>query len=323
MPLTFVNRINKTENMSTRISLASIFEANKTALAMDLQGLKLPQDAQKVQNAVSEYLDKMFDGEGDFRQQLTQSEDYILQAALSLLNAQQEIAKQIMSAKQPRHEETLKQSLHAEKAASLKKDQFPYALGGTLVGGAAGAFLGTWCAVFGAIAGTAVVLYYASMDPKQPKSNLQKPVSEKTQGTPLNVDAFMAVVSNICGSIDSLIDMFRSQIKRVIDKYESQPKPSIERDYRFLLESIQSLLGYERVHDTTEDKYVKKLQTRIEDLAENLENYNLAVENYDGSNAQKFEQVPSAETTEPRMVYPAITKDGQVVLKGKVFIPKD
>lgn len=309
--------------MSTKISLVSIFEANKTILAADLQGLKLPQDAQRVQKTVSEYLDKMFDGEGDFRQQLTQSEDYILQAALSLLNAQQDIAKQILSAKQPRHEEPLKQSLHAEKAASLKKAQFPYALGGTLVGGAAGAVLGSWCAVFGAIAGTAVVLYYASMDSKQPKSDFSKPAAEKPIGSPLNVEAFLTVVSNICGSIDSLIETFRSQIKRVIDKYESLPKPTIESDYRFLLESIQSLLGYERVHDTTEDKYVKKLQTRIEDLAENLENYNLAVENYNGSNAQKFEQVPSTETSTPRMVYPAITKNGQVVLKGKIFIPKD
>ncbi len=309
--------------MSTKISLASIFEANKTALAANLQGLKLPQDAQRVQKTVSEYLDKMFDDEGDFRQQLTQSEDYILQAALSLLNAQQEIAKQIMSARQPHREAPFKQTLHAEKTASMKKEQFPYALGGTLVGGAAGAVLGSWCAVFGAIAGTAVVLYYASMDSKQPKSDFQKPISEKPQGTTLNVKAFLAVVSNICGSIDSLIETFRSQIKRVIDKYESQPKPTIESDYRFLLESIQSLLGYERVHDTTEEKYVKKLQTRIEDLAENLENYNLAVENYDGSNAQKFEQVPSAETTEPHMVYPAITKEGQVVLKGKVFIPRE
>lgn len=305
-----------------QVTLTSIFEANKAALAEKLQGSVLPQDAQKVQKIVSDYLNGLFDSESDYRQNLTQSEDYIMQAALSLLNAQQGIAKQIMSAKRPHREEPQKQTLNTEKTQSLKKDQIPYALGGTLVGGAAGAVLGSWCAVFGAIAGTAVVLYYASVDSKQSKPDLQKPVSEKPTDAPLNVDAFLAVVSNICSSIDTLINTFRAQIKSVVDKYESQPKPTLESNYRSILDSIQSLLGYKRTHNATEEKYVKKLQDRIEDLAETLENYALVAEDYDGSNGQKFEQVPSKEATEPHMVYPAITKEGRVVLKGRVFVPK-
>ena len=316
--------------MSDKVTLTSFFEENKAVLAEKLQGCSLPQDAQKVQKIVSDFLDGMFDGEGDFRQQLTQSEDYILQAALSLLNAQQEMAKQTMQAKaaqnETSHNETSpKESLREASAkAALKKEQVPVTLGGTLVGGVAGAMIGSWGAVFGAIAGTALVLYYASAENKQSNSQLHRETSViKPKGTPLNVEAFVAVVSKICDSIDSLIDTFRSQIKRVVDKYESQPKPTIEKEYRFLLESIQTLLGYERVHDATEEKYVKKLQTRIEDLSETLENYNLTTENYDGNNAQKFEQVPSEEANEPRMVYPAITKDGEVVLKGKLFVPKN
>lgn len=311
--------------MSSKVTLSSFFEANKAELAEKLQGCSLPQDAQKVQKIVSDFLDGMFDGEGDFRQQLTQSEDYILQAALSLLNAQQEMAKQTMQTKTAQKETSHQESLgEAAAKAALKKEQFPVTLGGTLVGGVAGAMIGSWGAVFGAIAGTALVLYYATAENKQSTSQLRREATViKPKGTPLNVEAFVAVVSKICASIDSLIDTFRSQIKRVVDKYESQPKPSIEKEYRFLLESIQSLLGYERVHEATEEKYVKKLQTRIEDLAETLENYNLAFENYDGNNILKFEQVPSEGASEPRMVYPAVTKDGVVVLKGKLFVPKD
>ncbi len=64
-------------------------------LGTKLQGLKLPSDSSCIQGIINDYLNEMFNNEGDFRQGLTQSEDYILQAALSLLNAQQSITKEI------------------------------------------------------------------------------------------------------------------------------------------------------------------------------------------------------------------------------------
>ena len=56
------------------------------------------------------------------------------------------------------------------------------------------------------------------------------------------------------------------------------------------------------------------------DIAELLENYNISVENYSEECEHWFEKVVSPETKETRMVYPAIVKDGQAVLKGKVFV---
>ena len=72
----------------------------------------------------------------------------------------------------------------------------------------------------------------------------------------------------MCESVDNLIDTFRAQVNRVVQKYESQEKPSLEKEYRSLLESIQSLVGYERNHDMSEEKYNKKIQERIENLSE-------------------------------------------------------
>lgn len=308
-------------DMSNKVFLKSIFEANKNELVAKLTGLMLPQDSMTVQKIVSDYLKKMFDGEGDYRQNLTQSEDYILQAALSLLNAQQEMARKTIQACQQMKTEIPHCTSQMGKA-TVDRDQIPIALGGTLVGGAAGAMLGTWCAVFGAIAGTALILYYAS-DKKKPKITPKKEAAIKPVGKALDVEMFITIVSKICESIDNLIESFRSQINKMVNKYESAPKPTIESDYRFLLESIQSLIGYERVHDVTEEKYIKKLQIRIEDIAEALENYDLTVENYNVSNVTWFEQVPSAEITTARMVYPAIVKNGQIVLKGKIFIPQN
>ena len=75
--------------MQSRQTLALMFEANKQALETELTGLTLPQDAKKIQEIVSTYFDSLLNQNGEYRQNLSQSEDYILQAALSLLNAQQ------------------------------------------------------------------------------------------------------------------------------------------------------------------------------------------------------------------------------------------
>ena len=73
--------------MQSRQTLALMFEANKQALETELTGLTLPQDATKIPEIVSTYFDSLLNQNGEYRQNLSQSEDYILQAALSLLNA--------------------------------------------------------------------------------------------------------------------------------------------------------------------------------------------------------------------------------------------
>lgn len=315
------------------ITLQSIFEVHKGDLKTKLQGLQLPKDAQKVQKLVSNSLSGLLDADGDYRQNLTQSEDYILQAAMSLLNAQQEMAIKFSSSpaqvNRVESKEPRKEKHKALSNTGLKKEQYPLTIGAAGIGSAAGAVaLGTWGAVIGAIAGTAVVLYFAS---QQKEKHNAKTTIAKTQTPPkgtsdivkaeaIEVDAFLNIVDSICSSVDSLIGTFRAQINRVVDKYESMDKPTIEKEYRFLLEGIQSLVGYERTKKE-EEKYIKKLQTRIEDIAETLENYDLLVVDYDGTNDYLFEKVESAETTAVKMVYPAIIKSNQAVLKGKVFIP--
>ena len=97
-------------------------------------------------------------------------------------------------------------------------------------------------------------------------------------------------------------------------------KPVLEKEYRFLLENIQTLVGYKRTH-SEDEKYLSKLQLRIEDLTETLENYGLSVEDYTEEHQSWFEMVESLKAQAVQMVYPAIIKNGQIVLQGKVFIP--
>lgn len=314
----------------TKTTLASLFDSQKDVLAEQLKGLFLPKDATAIQTAVGNYLNKLFDEDGEFRQNLTQSEDYILKAALSLLNAQQEIGSAIqisipvIDAK--------KAESHTEKPQFQTQNPFlsktnPVTTiigttGGAIIGHAFG---GGWATVFGAIAGTAITIYMSNMaDTKHQTSQTislaTKKEQEKDINSPIDVSQFIEITHRICESVDNLIATFRAQIKRVIDKYENQEKPTLEKDYITLLEGIQSLIGYERAH-SEDEKFILKIKERIEDLADLLDNYNISVEDYAETNKEHFMFVPTPNNTADKQVYPAITKNGLVILKGKVFTP--
>lgn len=319
-------------------SLKKLFESQKDELKNKLQGLSLPNDTLKVQSLVKEYFGKLVDSNGDFRLSLTQSEDYILQAAMSLLNAQQDMIKELSARtilgkkipKQDSKQETTDKFTASDKLG-LKKELFPHTIGATAVGGTVGGLvLGTWGAVFGSIAGTALVLYYATTkNGTQAITHSNNAANNSTskdlnvtnnQSQKIDADAFIKIISNICESLDSLIETFRAQINRVVSKYENQEKPTLESNFRAILEGIQSLIGYERTHGNDEENYTIKIKQRIEDLSELLDNYNLEVVDYTPKNEKWFEKTESPNTEKTKMVIPAIVKDGNVVLKGRIFI---
>jgi len=316
--------------METKHTLTSMFQSNKQVLEQQLAGLVLPKDANKIQSIVNDYLNNLFNQKGEYRQNLTQAEDYILQAALSLLNAQQDMSRRLSEKLQAQPEEP--QMAEEEKSIthSHKIDYRNITLDGTkaLMGAGGGAIvgkaiLGGWGAVFGAIAGTALILYMSAQTNTKPlsKPNIGQKALIKKEDKPtlIDVDAFITVISRTCESVDSLINTFRAQIQRVVNKYESQEKPTLEREYSTLLESIQSLLGVAYT-DLPDEKRLKKMDDRIEQLAEALENYELKVVMYSDEQKNLFEELPSATIIEPTMVCPAIVKNNRIVLRGKVFV---
>lgn len=299
-----------------KTTLYALFDSSKDELSAKLCGLTLPSGVQEIQSCVVDYFNTIFDADGDFRQNLTQSEDYILQAALSMLNTQQTMIKELAPVSEQRSSFTKpipKASILDDRRVMLGQ-LLP--IGGSAIGGAAGAvLLGTWGAVFGAIAGTAVSLYYSTRLTNRAVASENTIITAPVESE-LNVDAFVQIIGRICQNVDSLIDTFRAQVNRVVCKYENQDKATLEKDFRFLLEGIQSLIGYKRTHSEEEPKYMRKLKERIEDVGELLENYNLMLVDYAEDNEYLFEVVEAQET---RMVLPAIVKEGNVAIKGKIF----
>ena len=308
-------------------TLKALFESDQDNLRSILQDLELPRDAKRIEQAVNDYLNEMFDNDGEYRLQLTQAEDYILQSAMSLLNAQQAIVSEL-SKNNSRVEPTSQYVQTSPKPTieGVNKNVIPYSIGATAVGGiVGGVVVGTWGAVFGSIAGTAIALYYVtSADKPSVKTSIRtSPQPKPTTNTQkLDVDKFIQIVASICESIDNLIETFRAQINRVVNKYEQQPKPTLEANFKSVLEGIQSLVGYKRTHSETDGKYVGKLQQKIEDITELLDNYDLQVVDYADDKASLFEEIPSATAQQPKMIVPAITKGNATVLMGKVFVPE-
>lgn len=254
--------------MNNSMTLKSVFAKNKDGLIDSLKELSLPKDAIKVQSILTNHLSDLFENENGYRQNLTESEDYILQSVLRLLNSQQNIAKEIARYSKPI-------VAQESKTPNQSNATNPYAtIVGAGVGAVAGGLISSWAAVAGAIAGTALVLYF-SAKPISKTATVSSDAQPKLQESTIDVTVFTNIVESICESIDGVIDTYRTQVKRVAYVYEQREKPTLTSDYSTLLEQIANVYN---VCSTTEG-VPAKVKNAVDMLAESLENYNLKIEN--------------------------------------------
>ena len=250
-------------NMANIISLKVLFELNKGELEQKLAGLKLPKDADKVQQLISDYLSRLFESDGEFRQNLTQSEDYILQATLRILTAQENFTNSLIA---NNHQEP---SYYPQN--NDNKQSFYTTLIGTGVGAVAGGFIGAWAAVIGALAGNAVVAYM--MTRKEKPVQKTEIVSSQIDST-IDTAAFLNIILNVCESIDGVVETYRTQVCRIVKEYENREKPTLQSNYSSLLEQIVNVNKVASSLDNVPDK----LQQAIILMVECLENYGLRIE---------------------------------------------
>lgn len=256
--------------MDSKVTLKSIFVLNKGELSAKLDGLFLPKDSQQVQNVVTDFLDNMFENDGQFRQTLTESEDFLLQASLRLLQAQQNIALEFAKASK----DAIQQNGICRNITQSQKSptsSMYISAAGAGVGALAGGFLGTWAAVAGAIAGTALVIYCST----RPSNNSS--MSNAGLSSPsINVSSFSNIIENICDSIDGVIDTYRVQVKRIANSYEQREKPSLLNTYSMLIEQIANVIKFSKDINIV---IPSNLKSAIYILEETLENYDLKYDN--------------------------------------------
>lgn len=253
--------------MNNEVTLKALFSKSKSSLVDNLKGLSLPKDAQQIQVVVTKHLGNLFENDNDFRQNLTEAEDYILISVLRLLQSQQSIADEIAKSTKG-----LKTASNENMSATSNSPQY-VTIAGAGVGAIAGGLMGTLGAIAGAIAGAAISTYFNSKpSPKTSQSSTSK-VKEKEY--PVNTELFTSIVENICDSIDGVIATFRVQVKRIKNIYDQREAPSLIRDYATLVEQVANVYNV----SSAVEGVPTKLKQAIYYLAESLENYNLKIEN--------------------------------------------
>ncbi len=250
------------------ITLKAVFANNKEKLSILLNGLSLPKDSQRIHTIVTDFLGNLFENNGDFRQNLTESEDFLFQASMRLLQAQHNLSQEFANA--------CGQYDYSSSDITLKshKDSSSYLpVVGTGIGALAGGFISTWAAVAGAIAGTALVIYCSAKSPSVKNKNQET----KQQIAPsIDTERFCNILEQICESIDGVIDTFRVQVKRVANVYEQREMPSFLSEYSTLSEQIANVI---QTSNNCGMDVPEKLRNAISIMEESLENYDLKFEN--------------------------------------------
>ena len=245
--------------MEEKVTLSSLFNTRKNELEQQLQGLILPQNAEQIQMAITKLFDKLFDKDGDFRQSLTQSEDFVLQASLKMLNSQQSITNGLIQ----------ENGQMAFDGNCKQEPNLPYTtILGTGIGATAGALIGAWAAVVGAIAGNALSIYIASHRSKQ---EMDGSVNHSHQ---IDSIAFVNIIGTLCDSIDGIIDTYRVQVDKIRSTYEKREKPTLQNEYSLLLEQI---VNVDRLSITLQNDIPERMIQAIRNMVLSLENYNLSI----------------------------------------------
>lgn len=250
-------------------SIFQVFQAHEQELSNALKGLSLPTDAPKVQKAVETFFTSLFESDGDYRQSLSQSEDYVLQAALQLLQAQQNITNELATSLK---ESTTPKAEFAE-SESTKGSTYSTIIGAG-IGAVAGGILGTWTAVFGVIAGTAVAIYSANRPSKDARNSSKSNPSIRISDPSIDISIFSTIIGKICQSIDNLMETYRVQVKRVENIYTQVEKPSLLNECQ---ELFNQLANVSRIVEINKENVPVKVQTAINRLVESLENYDLTI----------------------------------------------
>ena len=118
-----------------------------------------------------------------------------------------------------------------------------------------------------------VVLPWGTSSTSKSKQLVEKQIINHS----ISVENFLDILNNLCESIDNLIETFRVQLKRVENVYEQKEKPSLQKDYVLLLQSIQELVATANIKDDDQNKKFKKIEKKINDLSESLENYGIKI----------------------------------------------
>lgn len=308
--------------------LSELYMQDKDSLLKDLQNAPTPQGAIHVIHA---YLAKLTDLEGSYVSGLTRPQARV---ALSILSIYQEHFRRLLDTFERLTKPISEQpALVYPRQRSSRPHGFP--TNDTLAGiGAAtlvAAFLtNPFLAIpLAAVAGLAAATLLPGNEASVPVSAGNGNTTTITQSPAPHFDysVFLSNLEQLFKTVDDVIGEFNRLEKA------ARPQPVVPKleDHPRFLEFIQDLLGwYQRKKSELPDAAAQALESRLEEqLPDLFSEYNIQVRYYTPESSERdlnlfdFEdEVGEHRLNIPLMVRPALSKEGEVLLRGRVIEPR-
>lgn len=279
--------------------------------------------------AVDAYLTKVTDLKGEYVSSLTGSQARL---ALSILGVNKEyfrrVADYIDHLSQSLLERPNQISLHHAPARHSNSIFAKETLAGIGASTCVAAFLTNplvaipAASIAGLLAATAL-----QSTSHSPSSSSQSEDHRQSRTPPqYDYDTLLSTLGQLFKTVDDVLEQFNTLMEA------AQPQPLVPRleDHERLLELLQDLLGwYRRKKDELPEVIADALESRLgEQLPDLLSEYRIEIANYLTEGKQRDarlfefdEEVGKPRLTEPLMVRPALLKEGNVLLRGRVIKP--
>jgi len=307
--------------------LSELYMQDKDSLLKNLQNAPTSQEVIRVIHA---YIANIADLKGEYVSGLTRSQARV---ALAILGLYQEHFRKLL--------DTFEQvaNLTSEHPAPVSSQQRPSRSSGipateAIAGvGAASVVAGfIWNPLLAIPLGIGVGLFAATMlhSDKVPMSAPDggSDTAAAASAIPrLDYNLFMADLEDIFKTVDNLVEKFG---KLEEDARPRKVEPKLEDHTRFL-EFIQDILGwYQRKKGELPETAQQVLESRLEEqLPDLFSEYNIQIRYHNPENSERElvlfdyeEEVGEPRLSAPLMTRPALSKEGKVLLRGRVIEPQ-
>lgn len=310
------------------MSLSELFAKDKHSL---LKQMEMQAAFGGVIGVVNSYLASITDLQGSYISALTRAQARI---ALSIIRTQQEQFRQLADQIDCLTRILSEQTDRLNSSHPQTKNSYPIPDSNTLAGIGASTVVAAFLPnpllaipIASLVGILATTLSSTKRSPASPPHDENSLSATQRGHLQLECNAFLSYIEQLFQTVDEVLD----EHNRLVEASRPQPiVPKLE-DHARILEFLQDLLGwYQRNKDKLPNVIANSLEVRFEEqLPDLFSEYKIQVCSFPaegvGNKLDFFEfedEVGEPRLTMPVMIRPALLKEGEVLLRGRVIEPR-
>lgn len=286
------------------MKLAELFNENKSILRNRLKGFHYPEHEVEIENIIDSFFNEISHSSSEIMEWFALKFELIRPAILNLLQIQKLVFAKTLTKNEPPTSLTIQFSNQLERFDD----------------------------VFIVIAKNAIYGYDEWY--KDNPSDLSR----------LRISEFLEIIYQLCDSIDQLVEYYEAQSKRLLHTYENLTSIISRRVNKESNRDLQRKIGRkiyregyklatgkefdpdmydsDLLNGAPEEAYDQILERYSDIYQQLLKKDGISVIEYSDKDKPLFDVILSDEVSKITPVYPAFTTEGELYLKGLVYIPK-